>query len=176
MTRVYIGLGANLGDRLASLARALDGLDATPGVRVAAVSSAYETEPWGITDQPPFANAVAALDVDLSAAGLLAVLKRLEQEAGRAAGPRNGPRPLDLDILLFGEQRIAEPGLTVPHPRMLERDFVVTPLLEIAPDAVLPDGRRIADADPHEGRVTGVLTNDLRGHGVSADPAGPPVA
>lgn len=157
MTHAYAGMGSNLGDRVATLTAAVDALDEVPGISVVAVSSIYESEPWGIADQPPFANAVVALDVDLAPRDLLAVFKRLEAEAGRTAGVRNGPRPLDLDLLLFGDEDIAEPDLTVPHPRLPERDFVVTPLLEIAPGATLPDGTPVARDAATEGRVTAVI-------------------
>lgn len=157
MTRAYVGMGSNLGDRVATLNAALEALDAAPGVGVVAVSSVYESEPWGIADQPSFANAVAGLDVDLAPLELLAVFKRIEAEAGRVAGVRNGPRPLDLDLLLYGEESVTGPELTVPHPRLLERDFVVTPLLEVAPDAALPDGTPVTRDAATEGRVTGVL-------------------
>jgi 2-amino-4-hydroxy-6-hydroxymethyldihydropteridine diphosphokinase len=157
VTRAYVGMGSNLGDRVAALAAALRALEAVPGIGVAAVSRVYESEPWGIADQPAFANAVAALDTTLTAEDLLAVFKRLESEAGRAAGARFGPRPLDLDLLLYGSEAFSGPALTVPHPRLLARDFVVTPLLELAPRATLPDGTPVTRAAATDGRVTGVL-------------------
>jgi 2-amino-4-hydroxy-6-hydroxymethyldihydropteridine diphosphokinase len=150
-------MGSNLGDRVATLAAAVSALAAVPGIGVVAVSSIYLSEPWGLTDQPPFANAVAAIDVEIPADALLAECKRLEVAAGRVAGPLNGPRPLDLDLLLYGDLTLGGSDLTLPHPRLLERDFVVTPLLEIAPGATLPDGRRITRDAALEGRVTGVL-------------------
>jgi 2-amino-4-hydroxy-6-hydroxymethyldihydropteridine diphosphokinase len=162
MTRAYVGMGSNLGDRVAELRAALDALDANPGIRVAAVSSVYESEPWGVTDQPAFANAVAAVDVDLTPQDLLAVCKRLEAEAGRVEGVPNGPRPLDLDLLLYGDLTLDEPDLTIPHPRMLERDFVVTPLLEIAPEADLPNADHIARDAADRGRVVGILAPPMR--------------
>jgi 2-amino-4-hydroxy-6-hydroxymethyldihydropteridine diphosphokinase len=161
VTHAFIGMGSNLGDRVAALQSGIDALAATAGVRVLAASSVYETEPWGITDQPAFANAVALLEVTVTAEDLLAACKRVEAEAGRVAAIRNGPRPLDLDILLFGDHTIATPELTVPHPRLLERDFVVTPLLEIAPDATLPDGTWVTCDGASAGRVTGVLAQPL---------------
>jgi 2-amino-4-hydroxy-6-hydroxymethyldihydropteridine diphosphokinase len=157
VTRAYVGLGSNLGDRRDAIEEALRRLDAVPGVHVAAVSRIYESEPWGAVDQPAFANAVAALEVDAGAAELLAAAKRIEREMGRGEGPRNGPRPIDIDVLLFGLDAVETPELTVPHPRLLERDFVVTPLLEIAPDVTLPDGTRPDPARATEGRVTGVI-------------------
>jgi 2-amino-4-hydroxy-6-hydroxymethyldihydropteridine diphosphokinase len=153
VTRAYIGLGSNLGDRLANLSAALTSLAGTCGVRVAGVSSAYESEPWGGVEQPAYANAVAALDVEIEAAALLTVCKRIESELGRTGGVTYGPRPIDLDILLFGDERIETPDLCVPHPRMLERDFVVTPLLEIAAGIVLPDGTTPRRDSAVEGRI-----------------------
>ena len=161
MARAFIGMGSNLGDRVAALQSGIDALAATVGVRVLAASSVYETEPWGVTDQPAFANAVALLEVTVSVESLLAACQRIEAEAGRVAGIRNGPRPLDLDILLFGAETIATLELTLPHPRLLERDFVVTPLLEIAPDVTLPDGTWVTCDGASAGRVTGVLSPPL---------------
>jgi 2-amino-4-hydroxy-6-hydroxymethyldihydropteridine diphosphokinase len=161
MTRAYIGMGSNLGDRVGNLSAALRDLAATPGVTVAAVSFAYESEPWGVTDQPAFANAVAALDTTLDANALLAACKRIEARFGRVAGVRYGPRAIDLDILLFGDEAIRAADLTVPHPRMLERDFVVTPLLEIAPGATLPGGGPVTRDAAVQGRVTGIIAERL---------------
>jgi 2-amino-4-hydroxy-6-hydroxymethyldihydropteridine diphosphokinase len=156
-TRAFIGLGSNLGDRLGNLADALTVLGGVTGVRIVAVSHAYESEPWGVAEQPAFANAVAALDVDIDAPGLLAACKRIEADLGREDGARFGPRIIDLDVLLFGGERIGTPSLTVPHPRLLERDFVVTPLLEVAPSVVLPGGEAPRRDRATEGRVTGLL-------------------
>lgn len=153
VTRAYIGLGSNLGDRLALLAAALDALDDAEGVSVAGVSSAYESEPWGGVEQPAYANAVAALDVTLDARALLALCKRIEDGLGRVEGVRYGPRAIDLDVLLFDHESIESAELTVPHPRMLERDFVVTPLLELAPGATLPDGSPVSREHAVEGRI-----------------------
>jgi 2-amino-4-hydroxy-6-hydroxymethyldihydropteridine diphosphokinase len=155
--RAYIGLGSNLGDRVGAIADALRVLSRTPGIVVSAVSHVYESEPWGVTHQPPFANAVAALDVDIDVHALLAACKRIESESGRTPGLRYGPRPIDLDVLLFGDWVVDTPDLVVPHPRLLERDFVVTPLLEIAPDLTLPDGMRPSRERASEGRVTSVI-------------------
>lgn len=156
-TRALVALGSNLGARLENLAGALGALGATPGVTVVVVSHAYESEPWGVTDQPAFANAVAALDVEFDAPTLLATCKRIEADLGRSLGRRFGPRVIDVDVLLFGGQTIDTPVLRVPHPRMLERDFVVTPLLEVAPFATLPSGERVPREGATEGRVTGML-------------------
>ena len=137
MTRAYVGLGANLGDREASLARALELLRETGDV--VAVSSVRETEPWGYADQPPFLNAVAALETELTARELLDELLDIERRLGRTrGGPRYGPRTIDLDILVYGDDVIDEPRLTVPHPRLHERRFALEPLQELDPDLVVP--------------------------------------
>jgi len=158
VTEVYVALGSNLGDRLANLAAAVGELAATRGVHVLDVSHVVESEPWGIEDQPSFANAVVRLDVRMPADALLARLKEIESLLQREPGPRNGPRTIDLDVLLYGDEEWESPELTIPHPRMLERDFVVTPLLEIAPKATLPDGTSI-------GRERAVLGRVVRGLG-----------
>jgi 2-amino-4-hydroxy-6-hydroxymethyldihydropteridine diphosphokinase len=160
-TRAYIGMGSNLGDRVGNLSAALRELEATRGVTVAAVSFVYESEPWGVADQPAFANAVAAIDTTLDANALLAACKHIEARLGRVAGVRYGPRAIDLDILLFGDDAIRTADLTVPHPRMLERDFVVTPLLEIAPEATLPGGWPVTRDAAVQGRVNGVIAERL---------------
>jgi 2-amino-4-hydroxy-6-hydroxymethyldihydropteridine diphosphokinase len=135
----YIGVGANLGDREATMRAALAALDAAPGVRVVAVSSFVETEPVGYLDQPRFLNAAAAVETDLDARGLLDALLAVERELGRTRdGPRYGPRTIDLDLLLFGDERLDEPGLTVPHPRLHERPFVLDPLAELDPELAVP--------------------------------------
>ncbi|MDN2568277.1 2-amino-4-hydroxy-6-hydroxymethyldihydropteridine diphosphokinase [Aquibium sp. A9E412] len=130
----YLGLGGNLGDPAAAMATALRRLDAHAAITVAAVSSLYRTPPWGKTDQPDFLNAVARLDTHLAPRALLEALLAVERGLDRVRGERWGPRPIDLDILLHGTATVAEPGLSVPHPRMLERAFVLLPLAEIAPD------------------------------------------
>lgn len=137
MTLAYLGLGSNLGDRLANLQSAVDGLAARAG-RVLAISAVYETEPMGGPAQPDYLNAVVALDTVLDARGLLGVAKALETEAGRNSdGERWGPRPLDVDILMVGEERVAEPDLVVPHPRIHQRGFVLAPLADVAPGVVV---------------------------------------
>lgn len=134
MIRAYLSLGANLGDRLAQLAEALRRLDATPGIRLAVVSGVYETTPQGKTDQPDFLNTAAGLETDLPPLELLAAIHRIEQAMGRERKERWGPRLIDLDILLYGEEQIDLPDLVVPHPRMAERAFVLCPLLELLPE------------------------------------------
>jgi 2-amino-4-hydroxy-6-hydroxymethyldihydropteridine diphosphokinase len=129
----YIGLGANLGDR----EEAIRGAARRLGAR--RLSTIRETEPWGNVDQPPFLNAVAELETSLPPRELLELMLRLERELGRVRGEeRWGPRPLDLDLLLYGEERLDEPGLTVPHPGLHERLFVLEPLAELAPTAEVP--------------------------------------
>lgn len=141
-TRCYLGLGSNLGNRLANLQDALRRLP--PAVRVAAVSPLYESDPLGPANQPPYFNAVCAGETELSAAALLAAVKAIEWALGRRPGPRWGPRPIDIDILLFGDQSLRSPALTLPHPALLERSFVLTPLAALAPGLILADGRAVS--------------------------------
>lgn len=139
--KAYIALGSNLGDRLAHLSAAADALNDTPGLRVTARSAFIETAPLGGPPaQPQYLNGACALSCSLDAPALLARLHAIEADRGRARAreARWGPRALDLDLLLFGDAVIGEPGLVVPHPRMHERAFVLAPLAEIAPDAVHP--------------------------------------
>ena len=140
----YLGLGGNLGDRAAALAAALECLDETPGLRRIAVSDIYETEPWGVTDQPPFLNLAAAYETALPPVALLSAVKRVEAQVGRAATYRWGPRLIDVDILLYGSRvvAIASPDLRIPHIRLAERAFALVPLAEIAPDAPVPPAGR----------------------------------
>jgi 2-amino-4-hydroxy-6-hydroxymethyldihydropteridine diphosphokinase len=147
----YISLGANLGDPAANLAAALEALNRLPGVRVGAVSGIFRTEPLGFADQPFFLNAAAALHCapPRDALGLLDDLLRTEARLGRVrlpSGQRFGPRPIDLDLLLFGNQVMNTVRLVLPHPRMAERAFVLIPLSEIAPDLILPGGTAIDEA------------------------------
>jgi 2-amino-4-hydroxy-6-hydroxymethyldihydropteridine diphosphokinase len=138
LTRAYVGLGANLGDRDGSIRRAADLLGA---VRL---STIRETEPWGYADQPPFLNAVAELETELSPRALLDRLLEVERELGRTReAPRWGPRTIDLDLLLYGDLALDEPGLTIPHPRLHERLFVLEPLADLAPDADVPGHGRV---------------------------------
>ena len=144
MTRAYVGLGANLGEPRQQLQEALVAMSGLPRTRLAAHSSFYRSAPVGYDAQPDFVNAVAALDTALSAGALLEGLQGIERRHGRERSFPNAPRTLDLDLLLYGEDSIARPGLTVPHPRMHERAFVLRPLAEIAPDALVPGRGRAA--------------------------------
>jgi 2-amino-4-hydroxy-6-hydroxymethyldihydropteridine diphosphokinase len=143
----YVGLGSNLGDREATLREAVRLLGELDGVEVRAVSSFRETDPVGKLDQPRFVNAAAALETSLPARELLDRLLEVERALGRdrSVEDRWGPRTIDLDLLLYGEETIDVPGLQVPHPRLPERAFVLEPLLELAPELCLPDGRPLRD-------------------------------
>ena len=154
VTRAYVGLGANLGDRAAMLGAALEQLAVEPGLQVVAVSSFRETHPVGVVDQPRFLNAAAAVETDVSAHELLERLLAVERRLGRTRdGPRFGPRTIDLDLLLYGDEVIDEPGLTVPHPRLHERLFVLEPLAELDGTLVVP-GR-----GPLAGMVAGLQSS-----------------
>jgi 2-amino-4-hydroxy-6-hydroxymethyldihydropteridine diphosphokinase len=138
--RAFVGLGSNLGDREATLRGALDALVAEPGIAVVAVSSLRETDPVGCIEQPRFLNGVAELETALPARALLERLLAVERRFGRVREgvPAQGPRTLDLDLLLYGDTQIDEPGLRVPHPRLHERAFVLEPLAELSPGLVVP--------------------------------------
>ncbi len=140
MPRAFVGLGSNLGDREGSLRRALHELSSEAGVAVRRVSSFRETEPVGYLDQPRFVNAVAELETELAPRALLDLLLEVERRLGRnrEEAPRLGPRTIDLDLLLYGEKAMEEPGLTLPHPRLHERRFVLEPLAELDPRLVVP--------------------------------------
>jgi 2-amino-4-hydroxy-6-hydroxymethyldihydropteridine diphosphokinase len=140
MTRAYVGLGANLGDREATIRRAVELLP-----DVVAVSTLIETDPVGYLDQPRFLNGVAALETELEPRELLNLLLEIERELGRTRdGPRFGPRTIDLDLLVYGQTQLDEPGLTLPHPRLHERRFVLEPLAELDPGLAVP-GRGTLD-------------------------------
>lgn len=147
---VYVGLGSNMGDSASMLAKAREGIAALPGVLITASSSLYETEPQGDADQPFFVNQVlcATCPENMDAVAFLTSLQHLETALGRERSPgrRFGPRLIDLDLLLFGNKRMNTKLLTLPHPRMLERAFVLAPLAEIAPDMVLPQGLTVSEA------------------------------
>ena len=137
--RAFFSLGSNQGDRAAHLQFAVDGLADRAG-RVVAISPVYETEPVGGPPQPDFLNAVVAIETELSPRELLRLAKSLEEAAGReppAPGQRWGPRPLDIDILMVGDEQIVEPDLIVPHPRIHQRAFVLAPLADVAPELVV---------------------------------------
>jgi 2-amino-4-hydroxy-6-hydroxymethyldihydropteridine diphosphokinase len=139
MTRAYIGLGSNLDDRERMLWSALHMLAFSPEVDVVAVSSFRETDPVGYLDQPAFLNAAAAVETELGPRELLGLLLDVERELGRTReGPRFGPRTIDLDLLLYGDEVVDEPGLTIPHPRLHERAFALEPLAELDPDLAVP--------------------------------------
>ena len=137
ISRCYVGLGSNLGDRAANLAEARRRLDEAG--RIGAVSSIYETEPWGVgPGQPDYLNQVVAITTPLPPSDLLKELLGIERKMGRVRSAPGDARVIDLDLLLYGDEVIDEPGLTLPHPRMCDRAFVLTPLAEIAPDALHP--------------------------------------
>jgi 2-amino-4-hydroxy-6-hydroxymethyldihydropteridine diphosphokinase len=140
VARAYVALGSNLGDRRQTLLDAVEALRAEPGIEIAAVSALIETEPVGNVDQPRFVNGVMALDTTLPAGALLELLLDVERRFGRTREgvPAQGPRTLDLDLLLYGDAEIDEPGIQVPHPRLHERSFVLGPLAELAPELEIP--------------------------------------
>jgi len=141
---VYLSLGGNLGDPAASMATALRLLDADDNTRVIAVSSLYRTPPWGKLDQPDFLNAAAEISTVLAPRALLDLCLEAERKLKRVREERWGPRLIDIDILVFGDRIIHETGLEVPHPRMLERAFVLAPLAEIAPELAV-GGRSVSE-------------------------------
>lgn len=137
---IYLGLGANLGDRPANLLAAVAAL--LPQVRVLRLSSVYETEPWGYHGQPAFLNQVIKAETELPPLELLAYLKQIEFSLGRQPSFQYGPRQIDLDILFYGDQVVELPGLTIPHPHLAERAFVLVPLAELAPNLRHPSNGR----------------------------------
>lgn len=157
MPTAFIGLGSNLGDRLGNLAEAVEAIAHVPETHVEAVSGAYESEPAYVTDQPAFANAVIQVSTGLEAPALLGFLSDIERDMGRERDRDKGPRIIDLDLLLFGDEEWNSAELTLPHPGLLERDFVVRPLLEIAPRVTLPDGTHPRRANVTVGKVTAEL-------------------
>jgi len=142
----YIGLGSNLGNRKENLMKAVECLRAHSEIEVEALSSVYETAPVGVKDQPSFLNMVVRIKTALEAGNLLQTLQRIEERMGRRRTKRWGPRVIDLDILLYDRKSIRSSCLQVPHPRILERAFVLIPLLEIDPGISLPDGTLLKDA------------------------------
>jgi 2-amino-4-hydroxy-6-hydroxymethyldihydropteridine diphosphokinase len=153
MTTAYIGLGSNVGDRLRTLALAVDGIAHVPETHVEAVSRAYESEPAYDEDQPAFLNAVVKVETGLEADALLLEMQQVENDLGRVRERTNGPRTIDLDILLFGREEWQTESLTIPHPGLAERDFVVTPLLQIEPRITLPDGTHLRRSNATVGEV-----------------------
>jgi len=143
--RAYIGIGSNLGDPVAQVQAAFRELEQLPDSRLVSCSSLYRSKPMGPTGQPDYVNAVAAVDTRMTAIALLQSLARIEDRQGRQRGPEKwGPRTLDLDLLLYGEQCISSPELTVPHPGLPQRDFVLVPLAEISGDLVIPGYGRLS--------------------------------
>jgi 2-amino-4-hydroxy-6-hydroxymethyldihydropteridine diphosphokinase len=157
VTRAYVGLGSNLGDRMAALDAAVRALDADVQTHVMAVSQVYETEPVGGPEQGPYLNAVAVLETDRSPRELLVLLLATEDGLGRVRGERWGPRTLDLDLLLYDGPPIDSPELTVPHPRAKERAFVLVPLVDADPFARFPDGEAAVEALARLAPVSGVV-------------------
>ncbi|HEX6613395.1 MAG TPA: 2-amino-4-hydroxy-6-hydroxymethyldihydropteridine diphosphokinase [Rhodanobacteraceae bacterium] len=146
MTRAYVALGSNLDDPRAQVLRGFDALTRLPGSRLLARSRLYRSAPWGVTEQPGFVNAAAELETTLAPRQLLDSLLDIERAAGRdRGGPRWGPRVLDLDLLLYGNLQCEDPGLTLPHPRLHERAFVLLPLNELAPDFEVPSRGRVRE-------------------------------
>jgi 2-amino-4-hydroxy-6-hydroxymethyldihydropteridine diphosphokinase len=166
----YLALGSNLGDRLVMLQRAVDRLDAREGIRVVRSSRVYETEPVGPA-QPDFLNAVIEVHTDLEPRALLRACLGVEDELGRVRGERWGPRSIDVDVLTYARMVVDEPELTVPHPRMAERGFVLVPLAELDPDPMLPGGRALSSLRLGPATVMGVraFAPPLRVVGVGVD-------
>lgn len=155
MTRAYIGIGSNVGDRAGFCRKAVEALRAAPSIEVTAVSSLYETAPVGGPPQRSFVNVVVGVETPLEPRQLLDACQGIEHRLGREPSDiRWGPRVADLDILLYGAEKVSEPDLEIPHPRLKERRFVLVPLLEIDPDAVDPWETRLSDfLDEAEGEI-----------------------
>jgi 2-amino-4-hydroxy-6-hydroxymethyldihydropteridine diphosphokinase len=141
----FVGLGANLDDPVVQVRQALAELETIDDTRVTARSCFYRTAPVGYLNQPDFINAVAQLQTGLEARALLDALLTIENRHGRRRSVRNAPRTLDLDLLLYGDRMLSDDKLTLPHPRLHERAFVLAPLAEIAPDAIVPGQGRVKD-------------------------------
>lgn len=165
MPSVYLGLGSNLGARAHNMARALMCLALEPQVELVRISPVYETAPWGVENQPAFLNMAAQVRTRLAPTELLRRAKQIEQGLGRKAGPRWGPRVVDIDLLFAPETTLTSEGLTLPHPHLAERQFVLVPLADIAPDVDLGDGRTPGElARPEDPDLTllGPLAKVLR--------------
>lgn len=160
MTRAYLGLGSNLGDRFEAIRQAIRELAATPGIAVRDVSSCYETTPVGPVNQGDFLNAAVAVDTTLPPAELLGVCKTIEARLGRQPRQHWGPREIDIDLLLVGDVTLHGDDLVLPHPEMTQRAFVLVPLLEIAPGLTLPDGRPLRGLLANLGDVSGIRKRD----------------
>lgn len=168
-TVAYIGLGGNQGDRIANLEKAVGELAALPGVVLRRRAPVYETAPVGYTDQDWFLNTVVEVETTLPARELLNRMLEIERRLGRERGERGerwGPRVIDLDLLLFGTDTIAEPGLSVPHPRLAERAFAVVPLADLSPELDLPDGGKASV-------LARRLAREQRLHRYAGDAGGP---
>ncbi|WEN14334.1 2-amino-4-hydroxy-6-hydroxymethyldihydropteridine diphosphokinase [Rhodanobacter sp. AS-Z3] len=145
MSLAYVALGSNLGDPRRQVLDAMDALEQLPTTRLLQRSSLYRTAPWGVLEQPPFINAVVELDTELAPRVLLDALLAIEQRAGRVHAERNGPRTLDLDLLHVEGVQLDDPQLTLPHPRMAERAFVMLPLGDIAPHLCVAGNATVAE-------------------------------
>jgi 2-amino-4-hydroxy-6-hydroxymethyldihydropteridine diphosphokinase len=137
MTDVVLGLGGNVGERQAALAGAVEALRAHPAIEIIAASALYESEPWGLTDQQDFLNTAVRVATSLGPANLLAAILGIEVSLGRVRGKKWGPRTIDIDILVFGDETIDTPGLTIPHPHLTERAFALAPLVDVMPEAMI---------------------------------------
>lgn len=154
--RAYLSIGTNQGNRHENLRQSLTGLDTTEGIEVVNVSGVYETEPWGVKDQAPFLNLAVEISTVLDPLSLLHRCQMIEERLGREREIHWGPRSIDIDILLYDDYIISTDELTIPHPYMEKREFVLAPLREIAPELVLPSGKMVKEAKG-EGKVKKVL-------------------
>jgi 2-amino-4-hydroxy-6-hydroxymethyldihydropteridine diphosphokinase len=145
MARAYVGLGANLGPKEVTLLRAVDLLAAEDGIEVLELSELRQTAPVGVVDQPEFLNGALAVETSLAPRELLDVLLRVERELGRVRDERWGPRTIDLDLLVYGDETVDEPGLRVPHPRLHERRFALEPLAELEPELEIPGLGKVSE-------------------------------